>query len=150
MNAPFGLELAAHWWWLIVAVLLAVGEIVIPGIFLIWVAIAAALTALVAFVLPIGFAPQVILFAILSVAATYSGRRWYADNPVPSQDPLLNDRAARLIGKTVTIAEPIRHGSGRVKVGDGVWPATGPDMDQGASARVTGVRDGTLVVEPLS
>ena len=41
------------------------------------------------------------IFALASAAAVTAGRRWYRDNPVPSDDPLLNDRVARLIGETL-------------------------------------------------
>ena len=55
------------------------------------------------------------------------GRRHYERNPVPSSDPLLNDRTARLIGQKVTVVEAIENGEGRVRVGDSVWAARGPD-----------------------
>lgn len=141
------MELDAHWWWLILAVLLGIGEIVSPGIFLIWIAAAAALTGLVTLLTGIPAAAQLLLFAAASLACAWFGRRWYLENPVESADPLLNDRAARLVGCTVTVTEPLVHGRGRVKVGDSVWPATGPDLPEGAVAKVTGVNDGTLVVE---
>lgn len=138
-----------HWGWLIFAALLGIAEVMIPGVFLIWVAIAAAITGLVALALPIGLPAQLLLFAALSLVAVYAGRRWYVDNPVPSSDPLLNDRSARLIGQNVTVVDPIVGGEGRVKVGDSVWSATGPDAAAGARMRVTGV-DGTILrVESL-
>ena len=37
-------QLYAHWWWLVAAVVLAIAEIIAPGIFLIWLAAAAGLT----------------------------------------------------------------------------------------------------------
>merc|ERR1711938_225639 len=108
----------------------------IPGVFLIWIAIAAAITGLAALALPIGLPLQLLIFAALSIAAVWAGRRWYVDHPVASTDPLLNDRTARLIGQTVTVVEPIVGGEGRVKVGDSVWTALGPDADAGARVRV--------------
>lgn len=140
------LELDAQWWWLILAVLLGIGEIVSPGVFLIWVAAAAAFTGIVTWLTGVAAVPQLLIFAATSLLAAWYGRRWYLGNPVESADPLLNDRAARLIGRTVIIAEPIIHGRGRVKVGDSVWSATGPDLPEGAAAKVTGVSDGVLVV----
>ncbi|WP_435593901.1 NfeD family protein, partial [Sphingobium phenoxybenzoativorans] len=44
MELLSGIDFHDHWWWMILAVLLGIGEIIIPGVFLIWVAIAAALT----------------------------------------------------------------------------------------------------------
>merc|ERR1711960_16790 len=96
-----------HWAWLVFAALLGIGEVLIPGVFLIWIAIAAAITGLAALALPIGLPLQLLLFAALSIVAVYAGRRWYVDHPVASADPLLNDRAARLIGETVSVVEPI-------------------------------------------
>ena len=141
-----GLE--PHWWWLLAAALLALVELVSPGIFSIWIAGAAAATALavMAFGLPVAF--QLVLFALLSLAAVYAGRRWYDRNPVDSADPMLNDRTARLIGQSVTVVTAIRGGEGRVKVGDGVWPARGPDAEEGARVRVTGAEGSCLKVEP--
>ncbi|WP_445177150.1 NfeD family protein [Rhizorhapis sp. SPR117] len=144
------IELDAHWWWLIFAVVLGIGEIIIPGVFLIWIAVAAAFTGVVTMLVGGPLAVQLVIFALASAGITWFGRRWYLKNPVVSSDPLLNDRAARIIGRTVTVVEAIVHGEGRVKVGDGVWPASGPDLPEGASAQVTGVRDGVLVVDPIS
>lgn len=148
MTATFAL-LQDHWGWLVFAALLGIAEVLIPGVFLIWIAIAAAITGLVALALPIALPLQFLLFAALSIAAVYAGRRWYVDNPVASTDPLLNDRGARLIGRTVTVVEPIVAGEGRVKVGDSVWSATGPDTPIDARVRVTGVNGTILLVEPL-
>lgn len=146
------IDLAAidsHWMWLILAVLFGIGEIVIPGVFLLWIAIAAALTGGIAMLTGIAIPAQIILFAMLCLIATYAGKRWYRDNPVESQDPLLNDRAARLVGETVTVVEAIRGGQGRVKLGDSVWPCRGPDADAGTVMRVTGVNGNALFVESV-
>jgi membrane protein implicated in regulation of membrane protease activity len=136
-----------HWAWLVFAALLGIAEVLMPGVFLIWIAIAAALTGLVALVLPIGLPFQLLLFAALSVVAVWGGRRWYVDNPVDSTDPLLNDRTARLIGQTVIVVEPITGGEGRVKVGDSVWTARGDDAEAGARVRVVGAEGTVLQVE---
>ncbi|MBB6122532.1 NfeD family protein [Sphingobium subterraneum] len=138
-----------HWWWLILAVVLAIGEVFMPGIFLIWVAIAAALTGLIAMGIDISLTVQFLLFAVLCLLATWGGRRWYADNPVPSQDPLLNDRTARMIGEVVMVVDAIDGGHGRVRVGDSVWNCKGPDAPVGTHVRVAGGDGATLIVEPI-
>ncbi len=135
--------------WLILAALLAIAELLAPGIFLVFVAAGAAITGIVTLIVPgFGLVFEVFLFAAASAAAVAIGRGWYRSNPVPSADPLLNDRVARLIGQVVTVVEPISAGQGRVKVGDGEWPANGPDTPAGAHVRITGARDGSLDVEP--
>ncbi|ODU19518.1 MAG: hypothetical protein ABS87_13935 [Sphingomonas sp. SCN 67-18] len=143
------ITLEPHWWWLIIAVILGVLEIVIPGVFLIWLAAAAAITGLVALFVGVPLAAQFLMFAVLALLATYVGRRWYLANPVASSDPLLNDRAARLVGEVVTVAVAIAGGEGRVRVGDGEWPARGADAPVGARVRIAAVEHGTLIVEPL-
>ena len=133
--------------WLILAVLLGVAELAVPGVFLIWIAMAAAATGLIAFALPLPLPLQVVLFALFCLLSVYAGRRWYRDNPVPSTDPLLNDRAARLIGRQVTVVEPLSGGEGRVHIDDTTWTATGPDADIGTRMIITGVSGATLMVE---
>jgi membrane protein implicated in regulation of membrane protease activity len=140
-----GLE--PHWMWLSAAALLGIAELLVPGVFLIWLAAAAALTGFAALLFGIPLAFQFALFALLALGATYAGRRWYANNPVESSDPLLNDRAARLVGQTLVVVGAIENGEGRVKVGDGVWAARGPDAEAGARVRVTGAEGTSLRVE---
>ena len=145
-----GIDLDGYWLWLIVAVVLAVAELLLPGVFLIWVAAAAALAGLVTFALDPPIAVQIGVFAAAAVATTWVGRRWYAAHPVPSADPLLNDRAARLVGETVELTRAIVNGQGRARVGDSEWNVRGPDLPLGACVRVIGSEDGALVVRPIS
>lgn len=144
------LPLASHWLWMIFGLVMGVAEIVAPGVFLIWLGMAALLTGLVALLTGLSIALQFGLFAILSIALVYTGRRWFSAANIESSDPLLNDRAARLVGETVTVVDAIDGGSGRVRVGDGVWPAKGADAVVGTRLRVTGCERGALLVEPLA
>jgi membrane protein implicated in regulation of membrane protease activity len=139
-----------QWVWLIAAALLAVAEMIVPGVFLIWLAAAAALTGIATLLFGLPLAGQLGLFAVLSLVAFMAGRRWYRQNPVDSEDPLLNDRAARLVGETVVVVSPIENGRGRVSVRDTVWNAAGADAEIGARVRVTGSEGNCLKVEPLA
>ena len=72
------------------------------------------------------------------------------------EDRAPNDPIARRLrelgfvaGEEVEVVEAIAHGSGRVKVGDSVWTARGPDSAVGAIVRISGVRGAELLVEPL-
>lgn len=145
---PGGLD--AHWWWLIAAVIFGVAEILTPGVVFAWLAVAAVLTGIVVMAFGLSLPFQLALFGLLAIAAVYGGRRWYDRNPVESSDPRLNDRTARLIGETVTVVVAIEHGRGRVKVGDGVWAARGPDAAEGSRVRVTGADGACLIVEHLA
>lgn len=144
-----GLELEPHWAWMLVAIVLGIAELIVPGVFLIWLAAAAAATGLLTLAFGIDLPFQFALFALVSIAAVYFGRRWYVNNPMPSADPLLNDRAARLTGRTVTVAAAIVNGEGRVRVGDSVWSCRGPDCAEGSRVRITGADGSCLKVEPV-
>lgn len=138
-----------HWWWLLGAALLALFEIFAPGVFLVWIAAAAAVTGITVALLPIPLAAQLGLFALLAIGAVAGGRQHYAKNPVASDDPLLNDRTARLIGQNVEVVAAIENGEGRVRVGDSVWSARGPDAPTGARVRVVGAQGNCLNVRPV-
>ena len=144
-----GLDLEPQWMWLLGAIVLGIAELIVPGVFLIWLAAAAAATGLLTLAFGIDLPFQFATFALLAIAAVYSGRRWYVNNPMPSADPLLNDRAARLVGRTVLVVQAIDNGEGRVKVGDGVWSCRGPDCAEGSRVRITGADGNCLRVEPV-
>ncbi len=134
--------------WLIAAVALGIAELAAPGLFLVFLAIAAAITGVALLALPaLPIAIQLVSFAAWSGAAVLVGRRWYRDYPVDSSDIMLNDRAARLVGTMVTVEAAIVDGAGRVKVGDGGWPARGPDAAIGERLRVVAVEDGVVLVD---
>ena len=141
--------LAPHWWWLIAAGLLAILEIFAPGIFLVWIAMAAAVVGVVLAFVDLSFPLQAVLFAVLAFLAVFSGRLWYARNPVPNEDPNLNERAARLVGQHVIVEDAIENGQGRVRVGDGVWNARGPDLPAGTRARIVSADGTCLNILPL-
>lgn len=133
--------------WLLAALLLGIAELLVPGVFLVFLAIAAAITGVASFALPdLLLAAQLGSFAAWSVVAVLVGRRWYADYPVEGGDALLNDRAAQLVGQPVVVEVALTGGHGRVRVGDGAWPATGPDLAVGARARIVAVRGGVVEV----
>lgn len=136
--------------WLIAGVLLATAELLIPGVYLVFFALAAAITGAIALLFPeLSLGGQLAGFAAWSLAVVLIGKRWYRDFPVATSDPLLNDRVARLIGETVTVVQAIEGGQGRVRVGDGEWIAQGPDQPAGARVRITGAAGSSLTVEPV-
>lgn len=136
--------------WLIAALLLGIAELAVPGVFLVFVAVAAAIVGVALLALPdLPLAAQIGAFAVWSAVAVLIGRRWYRDYPVAGDAARLNDPAARLVGAVVSVERAIEHGSGRVTLGDGAWPARGPELPVGARARVVAVDAGVLVIEPL-
>jgi inner membrane protein len=134
--------------WLSAGVILCALEMIVPGVFLMWIGIAALLTGIAAWLLPIGTTVQLLLFAAAALASIYFGRRWTGSDTIVSDDPLLNDRIGRLIGEVIVVTEPIISGSGRARVADGEWMVRGPDTAAGQHVRVTGAVAGVLTVEP--
>jgi membrane protein implicated in regulation of membrane protease activity len=141
------MALQDHWLWLIAAAVLGIAELVVPGVYLIWIGLAALITGLAALLLPLPVAAQFGLFAVTAFAAVYAGRRYLKENPIVSDDPKLNDRSARLVGSIVTAVEAVDSAHGRVKVGDSVWSARGADAAVGDRLRVTGSDGNVLLVE---
>ena len=140
----------AAWIWVTLGLVLAALEILVPGVYLVWFAVAAVLTGAITFASDIGLAAQVVTFAGLSLIAAYSAKRILRDRPIVSADPLLNHRGNRLVGETAVTATTFEGGSGRVRVADGEWIARGPDVAAGERVRIIG-HDGTiLLVEPLT
>lgn len=136
--------------WLAAAAVLAGAELLIPGVFAVFLAVAAAITGVFLLLFPeLPLPAQLLSFAAWSAITVWIGQRWYRDAPVATADPLLNDRAARLVGSTVEVTRALTNGEGRVRVGDGEWPATGPDLAEGARARVTGASGTVLRIEPV-
>jgi hypothetical protein len=137
------------WIWLAGGILLCAAEALAPGVFLIWIGVAAAATGLVLFAAPLAFEWQLLLFAALVGLAVASGRRIYLRAARPKDQPFLNRRAEGLAGRLVVLIDPIENGAGQARIDDTIWRVSGPDMPAGARVRVTGVAGaGLLRVEP--
>jgi membrane protein implicated in regulation of membrane protease activity len=141
--------IGAHWIWATAGLILALLEMIVPGVYLIWLAVAAILTGVLAFGLDLSLSSQVIIFVSISLIAVYSARRFLRDSPIESSDPLLNQRGGRLVGETDLVTQAFDGGTGRVKLGDSEWLARGPDLDVGVRVRVTGNDGAILVVEAI-
>lgn len=140
-------NLEPGWLWAIGGVLLLIAEIVAPGFFLMFIGGAVIATGVFTLLFGLGVPAQLALFAIYSVIALMIGRRVYARAPSDSSDPLLNNRVARLVGKSVSVVEAVDAHHGRVRVGDSEWNARGGPAAAGERVRVTGVDGNCLTVE---
>lgn len=139
----------SYWHWWIGAVILLVLELVAPGIFFLWLAIAAGLTGFLPLLLSdVSWQIQLLVFALLAVVSVYGGRRFWK-RTIVTDHPNLNQRGANLVGKTYSLETAIENGSGRVKVGDGLWLVNGPDLPTGTKVRVVAVEGATLQVEAV-
>lgn len=142
----------SYWLWLIIGLLLAGLEIFVPGIFLIWFALAAIITGVIDLFFDFSWQGNFIVFCMASVISVFLGR--FLDNlhKDGSASASLNDRTASMIGQNFLLTESIVNGIGRIKVDDSSWRVqSNQPILAGAHVRVTSVStDGTtLIVEGI-
>ncbi|WP_244492636.1 NfeD family protein [Aureimonas sp. AU22] len=143
---PMGELVGTYGWW-ILGVLLLLGELALPGVYLLFFGIGALVVGANAWVLPgLSWQSQLIGFAVVSGVATLLGHRWYGQRAKTSSGEPLNDRTARLIGRHALVSEAIRNGRGRVAIEDGWWSAEGPDLPVGASVVIEAAKGSVLQV----
>ena len=142
-------EFLGHYgWWLLALALVGV-EMIAPGYFMLWIGIAAAAMGIVTWLLP-ALPPllQAVLFALFGVASCVA--YWKFLRPLAEQrndQPLLNRRGERMIGRQVLVSDAIVNGRGKVKVGDGEWLAEGPDLPVGSEVTIVAIKGTTFTVE---
>jgi inner membrane protein len=142
------MHLDPGWLWLIGGVVLLIAELLAPGYFLMFIGAAAVGTGLLTLAIPLATAAQLGIFAVLAILiARVGGRRAYATRYDHSSDPLLNNPAARLLGRVVVVTEPVDKNGGRVRVGDGEWSARGGPAAAGDRVRIVDVEGNCLKVE---
>lgn len=134
------------WYWLIGGVLLCAAEALVPGMFLLWLGVAAIATGLLMIGINLSFAWSLLAFGLLSIVAVVIGRKFYGANERESDQPFLNRRADAMVGRTYVLAHPIKGGEGRLIVNDTQWRVRGPDLPEGTKVIVTGVEDSTFLV----
>ncbi|MCJ7955836.1 MULTISPECIES: NfeD family protein [unclassified Pseudomonas] len=144
------LQHLSFWDWLALGTVLLILEVFGAGGYLLWMGIAAAAVGVIKFLIPpLGLEWQLLLFAVLSIlTAVYWWKRQRSSAKVSDQ-PGLNMRGSELIGRTFVVHQAIVDGRGKIKVGDGVWMATGPDSPVGAQVRVIGQDGVVLQVETV-
>ena len=137
-------------WWLLALVLVA-AEMIAPGYFLLWIGIAAGVMGVVMLVVPgLSALAQAIVFALLSIAACLA--YWKYIRPLAEQrndQPLLNQRGQRMVGRHVIVVEAIVNGRGKVGVGDGQWLAEGPDLPAGSEVEIVALQGTTFTVRAV-
>lgn len=138
------------WAWFVAAAVFLLLELLSPGVFFLWLAIAAALTGLADALQGLPWQAELLVFAALSVVSVLVGRRFYAGPALePDDNPYLNRRQLGYIGRSFTLTQPVINGRGKLTIEDTVWEVEGPDIPAGARVKVTAVKDMNLIVTPL-
>jgi inner membrane protein len=144
MNELFSSD--PHWWWWGLTILFLVIEAFMPGVFFLWLGIAAGvLGGVVLFFPDLRWEYQVILFASIAISSLLVWLRYGRRHPPASDQPLLNQRGQQYIGRIATLEEGMINRQGKLRLGDSVWKAEG-DGDYPAGSRVEVVAvDGVIM-----
>ncbi len=142
------LQQLSFWHWLVLGVVLVILEIFSPGVFFLWLGIAAGLVGLVLAVWPsVDWPVQLLLFALFSLVSVFASRRYLRRHPIETDQPTLNRRGEQYVGRQVTLAEPIVNGAGKIRLDDTTWKVKGPECPAGSHVRITGVEGVVLTVK---
>ena len=138
------------WWaWVIVAGVLGIAELHTPGAYLIWIALGAAVTAAADAAWGFTFEQQLLCFAVASAVSCAIGFFVYRNLGIGRgrhAEPPLNNRDRAMIGARGMATTAFVNGTGKVRLGDVIWIADGPNLPEGAPIVVTDARNGRLVV----
>lgn len=143
------LENAAYWHWWALGVILVILEVFSPGVFFVWMGVAAGVVGLLLLLFPaIGWEYQVLVFAAVSVASVVIWRLYLNRHPIATDQPHLNRRGEQYLNRLFTLDEPIVNGLGKIQVDDSTWKIAGSDCPAGTRVRVVGVDGVMLKVKP--
>jgi membrane protein implicated in regulation of membrane protease activity len=134
-------------WWVIAGILLLI-ELLLPGVFLMWLGLAAAIIGVIDLFADLSWQVEIAVFAVLSALLVLFVRpRVQLTRGEPSN---LNQRMYDYVGRSYVLHEAIVNGSGKVRIDDTLWVVVGSDRDKGEWVKVTGIEGMRLLVEPGS
>lgn len=135
------------WSWLVLGAVLFGLELLAPGVFLMWLGLAALLVGLASFAVDWSWQAQVVAFVVCALAAVPVWRRISIAQRGVEPEGFLNRRSEAFVGRVFTLEKPIVDGAGTVRIGDTIWRVTGPDLAAGSRVRVVRAEGALLTVE---
>ena len=144
-------NLATHYGWWLLALVLIGAELLAPGFFLLWIGLAAAAMGVLVLIVPdLGALAQAAAFAVLAVVSCVIYWKFVRrELDRASDQPLLNRRAEQYVGRRYVLDSAIVNGQGKARVGDSVWLVEGPELPAGSPIEVVAVNGTTLKVQPV-
>jgi len=144
-------DMANHWLWWLIAITLLIFELLLPGVFFLWSALAATVMGLLVWIAPdMSWALQLFIFSLLSIVSVFTANKFMLKKPIETDEPLLNMRGEQYIGRLFTLSQAIENEYGKITVDDTQWRIKGQDCVSGAKVKVTGIDGTTLIVEPAN
>ena len=139
------------WHWLILGVILLAFEVLGTAGFLLGLALAALLQALLLVMMPeMNWKIQLLVYAFTAVLSSVLYWKVFRPFNTRSDEPLLNDRAGQLVGRQLVLNESIVNGLGRIQIGDTLWKVNAEgDIAAGTKVTVVSNQGMTLFVQPV-
>jgi membrane protein implicated in regulation of membrane protease activity len=136
------------WHWFVLAVVLIVLELTTTTGFLLGIAFAALAIAGTLWMVPdLSWDWQFLSFGVLSVVMTLGYRTYFRPDNDASDNPLLNNRAAQMVGKSFVLGVDLDR-SGADMLGDTRWKLRcAGRIKQGSRVRIVAVEGMVLIVE---
>ena len=134
--------------WAIMAAFIGIAELHAPAGYLIWAALGAAITAAVEAMFGLSASGQIETFLIACFISCTLGYFIYplAGPEGARRGPEINRKDCAMVGETGVVCEAFVNGRGKVRIGDTVWLAEGPDVSVNTPVNVLSVRGARLVV----
>ena len=135
------------WIWFVVAAVFLLLELMSPGVFMLWLGLAAILTGIISLAMVLSWQAQLIAFAVLSIICIPMWRYFARKVEKPVDRPYLNRRAEGYIGRVFTLEKPIVDGVGTIRIEDTIWRVSGPNLPAGSRVKIARADGTDLAVE---
>lgn len=143
-------ELSGPWFWLALGLVLLALELLGAGGFLLATGVAALLVCPVTYFAGLGWSGEFALFGVLTVVSTYVYWRYIKPNSTESEDPMLNNRMARLVGVRTALITAVVAGQARVQIHDALWTVScAENLVEGTLVEIIGYEGSTLQVKAV-
>lgn len=143
------MEWLVYWHWFTLALILVIAETLGTAGFLLALGTAAATTGLLAWLLPISWQWQLVIFSILCIGFAFAWWQ-YLKGRASVAPSLINRPFDAMMGRTTNLVEPIVNGRGKIQINGTLWFVTGPELPAGTKVTIKAIQDDTLiVVEPV-
>ena len=130
-----------NWAWWILACVLLILELMAPGVFLVWLGVAAAAVGVVELVFDMPWQVEIAVFSVLSLVLVLVARPWVLKRQqIDTDQPHLNQRMMEYVGHKFILEKAIVNGRGSIRIDDTLWDVIGEeDQKAGTWVRVTDV-----------
>lgn len=136
------------WYWLIGGLIVAGLEILVPGVFLLWIGLGAMIVGLFLVVLPdLSLSAQLLLFAVTMLASIGLGFVLQRRSGHSAGAEAINQELRALVGRRCEAATDFVGGRGRIRLGDTTYGAeSAEDIKAGQMVIVFAITNGMLMV----